>query len=224
MVRLERSRNAILVLACLMATLRSAAAQSPVPKAHLDAGFALAIQPEGTEDGHYLQDSTLHGVAPGVHLSAGVRVFARLIADVEVTITAPISGEERLLGPGGFVEGKVDHRETIVSALGRWSGGSGRWRIEPSGGISWIVTDTQLDGQLISFNPGFPPQPYTLKEGGTAIAFTGGVDFVRFVSPRVAIAPFFRLHWVRRPGPLEADFRGLADVVYRGGVLRTARW
>lgn len=219
-----RSLLAVLYSALHLMSSTPAQAQTDVPRGHVGAGFALAIQPEGPTDGHYLNDSTLRGVSAGIHLLAGVRVISRVSADIEVTITAPISGEQVRYVGAGYTHDTVEHRETIVSAIGRWSAGSQRWRLEPVGGVSWVLTDTQSKGQLVPFNPSDPAEAHELSEGGTHTALTTGVDVPCLVSDRVAVVPFFRVHWVKRPGIPEGDVRGLSSVVYRTGLLVSARW
>ena len=214
-----------LVLVAIASLEGRALAQPPAePRAYAGAGLAIAIQPEGPTDGHYLMDSTLRGASGGVHLLAGVRVAPRFSAEVEMTWTAPVSGQQSRLAPGGHTDATVEHQETIISALGRWSAGSGTWRIEPVGGWSWVITDTQSAGRFVPFYEGYPSEPFALAEGGTHTALTGGTDVVHFVSKRVAIAPFFRLHWVHRPEPVAEDWRGLSSVVYRAGVVVMGRW
>jgi hypothetical protein len=199
--------------------------QSSADAGYVGGGVTVAWQPEEFSDGHYMLVSTLGGVSAGGHFQAGVHLRKAFSLSGELSVPGSVGGERIQLAPGGLTEGSVRHRETVISAVGRWHLESSAFTIQPLGGVSWVRTHTESASVLRSFNPSLPPEPMERSaESETRVGITGGVDVVGRLSRRFGVAPFFRVHWVRRPEAPQERFAGLPSVIYRGGVLLVVRW
>jgi hypothetical protein len=217
-------RSIAVALLLHVAVAARASAQSPAePHAYVGGGLAVAWQPEEFADGHYLLSSTLGGVSAGPHIQAGVHVNRTVSLAAEFSMPMSLHGERVRYVGSGYTHESGEHRETIISVLNRFHFARGAWEFQPAWGVGWARTRTETEGVLRTAGEmSVPLTPYT--DTDTRMGLTGGLDVVRQFSGGFGVAPFFRLHWIRRPDSPEETTDGLPEVVYRGGVLLVARF
>jgi hypothetical protein len=184
--------SGVLVLLVLVGVAGSVFAQSSAePRAYVGGGLAVAWQPEESEDGHYLMDSTVGGTSPGFHVVAGIHLAPSFSLCGEWSKTGSVSGTRFTLQADGIAEEAVEHRESVLSVLFRWHPGAGRVSLQPVGGPSWVFEDTTGVGVLRRHDPSLPPEPWVSAESITRFALTGGADVAMRLSDRFQLTQFF---------------------------------
>src|SRR6185436_12364283 len=118
--------SGVLVLLVLVGVPGPVFAQSSAEtRAYVGAGLTVAWQPEESEDGHYLIDSTVGGTSAGLHVVAGIHITPSFSLGGEWSKTGSVSGTRLTLQAGGIAEEEVEHRESVLSVLLRWHPGAG---------------------------------------------------------------------------------------------------
>jgi hypothetical protein len=67
----------------------------------------------------------------------------------------------------------------------------------------------------------FGANPHTLPDETVMLntfTLTGGVDVMVPVSPRVAVAPTFRMRWIHRPEPAGSGWNGIGAYTFQLGI------
>jgi len=146
-------------------------------------------------------DEGIGGQAPGI--AAGVSVFAgngfAVIGEVSTTRAFEqfqqgrlVSANRNNLSSEGSATAHL--RDTLVSGLVGYATSNRTQRVAMVGGISGVITTLEQDGVAVDDHP-FDASGF---EGRRRYAPTGGVDYLRRLSPRASLLIGVRYSWLGR--------------------------
>ena len=175
--------------------------------------------------GPSLPTAGAEGTAPGATIEAGGFLSRRVAIGAEVSIPLRFTSTQQTNYLRVFQQ-ESRHREIALSGVLRWTIGSSgpvRWNLVGGGGLVQESTRQRRREQEGLF-PTFPPvfEPYSAEYAftrwtGAALA---GFDVEVAVTPRVAIVPQMRVHFVRRSSDASEPgwALGLDSVVLRPAI------
>lgn len=190
--------TAILIL------LAAATAGAQEPRGYAGAAGMLSLQ-GGHRQGSApsLPTTGAEGTAAGVTVEAGVFATPRVAIGAELSLPGRFTSTQQTNYTRVFQQ-ESRHRDLSIAGVARWVfavQGPVRWTAVGGGGLVHESTRQRRRDQAGPF-PTFPPVfgPYSAEYSfarWTAAALAGG-DVEIALSPRVAIVPQLRLHFVRR--------------------------
>lgn len=172
--------------------------------AQADLGIAIeglvSIQPidDSWVGSPYLSEG-IGGQAAGISIGANVITPGGLaiVGELSTTLAFQVIQTGRLVPGGGSFghEGSAtaNLRDSLVSGLIGYATSNGSQRIVIAGGISRVITNLTQDGDPVDERFG----EFGL-EGRRFIALTGGMDFLRRLSPRTSLLIGARYSWLGR--------------------------
>ena len=194
----------LLVVVLLIVTTVDASAQEP-PNLWVTGAGVVSIHDPGASDS-YLYPA-LGGAAPGMVVGIQKSIRPRLRVGFEIGYDGLIEGMQS--GRIASRPFRTTHRDTTFTELLAWSE-----REEAS------VTPTFVGGFTVAWRQ--TVRHYTTSDNEVndlKVGVAGGVDVTIRVSPRVFVAPTFRLHWISGGDrPQSIPRRGVGPFVTRLGV------
>jgi hypothetical protein len=182
-----------------------------------------SVQPEGSLYGVEHLIGPLGGTALGITGVLGADL-GRASLLCEVSFAGSISGPQTddstaLGGPSSFTTTNRDVLTDVLVRLAPGQARSHRVRVQPLGGIGF-AHDTTTHTQIVvrPFDPfqrphSHPDESFT----NVSLDLVVGLDVTASITPRFAIVPRFRLHWM----PNREDFQspiGIANKLFQIGV------
>ena len=196
------------------------AAPARAQSAHGIVGLATgaSIQPQGKTTSEHLT-GPLSGTARDVTAVIGTDLGRASLLS-EVSVAGSISNPQRDNVIGGVSAFTTTHRDVLTDILVRIEPArSHRVRVQPLGGIGFAHDTTKHTQIVVS-----PFDPFQRPHSQPDESFTKvsldlvlGLDVTASITPRFAIVPRFRLHWISN----REDFQnptGIANRLFQVGA------